>query len=106
MFHKNNAIAINLFYSFDSRSVKKHTQAALNRKRKLAQTTAPKSMRLHDFLARKREKTKSSSAPGINKARMVTLPLTFISSISINKYIYVFEKNNFETSKVQSHSTL
>ncbi|GFS12113.1 transcription factor SPT20 homolog [Elysia marginata] len=77
------------------RSVKKHTQAALNRKRKLAQSSAPKSMRLHDFLARRREKAKSSTAPGINKARQVidrfkktsqppTLPMP--ESIDVKKY--------------------
>ncbi|KAK3738279.1 hypothetical protein RRG08_039688 [Elysia crispata] len=76
------------------RSIKKHTQAALNRKRKLSQATAPKNMRLHDFLARKRERAKSSTAPGINKARLVidhfkktSQPtLSMPDSIDVKKY--------------------
>ncbi|GFN75635.1 transcription factor spt20 homolog [Plakobranchus ocellatus] len=76
------------------RSIKKHTQAALNKKRKLAQAPAPKNMRLHDFLARKRERAKSSTAPELNKARMVidhfkktSQPtLSMPESIDVKKY--------------------
>ncbi|XP_070196914.1 transcription factor SPT20 homolog isoform X2 [Littorina saxatilis] len=41
------------------RSMKRYSQVALNRKRKLAQGPAPKELRLLDFLHKKRDKTKT-----------------------------------------------
>ena len=41
------------------RAMKKHTQVALNRKRKLAQGPAPKELRLLDFLHKRRDKSKT-----------------------------------------------
>lgn len=38
------------------RSVKKYSQAAVNRKRKFAQGPAPKELQLYDFLHRKKDK--------------------------------------------------
>ncbi|XP_055958940.1 transcription factor SPT20 homolog isoform X1 [Patella vulgata] len=42
------------------RSVKKYTQAAVNRKRKLAQAPAPKELKLFDFITRKKEKNRNN----------------------------------------------
>ncbi|XP_076467933.1 uncharacterized protein LOC143298825 isoform X2 [Babylonia areolata] len=41
------------------RAMKKHTQVAVNRKRKLAQGPAPKELQLLDFLQKKRDKSKA-----------------------------------------------
>lgn len=41
-------------FFFFSRSVKKYSQAAVNRKRKFAKAPAPKELRLLDFISRKR----------------------------------------------------
>ncbi|CAG5120819.1 unnamed protein product, partial [Candidula unifasciata] len=76
------------------RSVKRYTQIALNRKRKLAQAPAPKGMHLFDFLAKKKEKSKAPASTGLSKARLIidnfkvkTQPqLTMPESIDVKKF--------------------
>ncbi|XP_059178959.1 transcription factor SPT20 homolog isoform X2 [Physella acuta] len=76
------------------RSVKRYTQAAVNKKRKLAQAPAPSGMRLHDFLSKKKEKNKVITQPGLNKARLVidgfklksSPQLTIPESIDVKKF--------------------
>ncbi|XP_074650481.1 uncharacterized protein LOC141905506 isoform X2 [Tubulanus polymorphus] len=41
------------------RSVKKYSQMAVNRKRKMSKSCAPKHLRLHDFITKKKDKVKS-----------------------------------------------
>ena len=48
-----------------SRSVKKFTQASVNRKRKFAQCPAPRHLKLHDFIEKHKEKSKM--APPVNQ---------------------------------------
>jgi len=54
------------------RSVKKHNQSAMNRKRKLEQAPAPANMKLFEFLSKKKDKSKQSPAINtLSKTRLV-----------------------------------
>ncbi|KAL3880036.1 hypothetical protein ACJMK2_032308 [Sinanodonta woodiana] len=81
-----------------TRSVKKFTQAAVNRKRKFAQCAAPKELRLFDFISKKKDR---KSVPPINlklgkpcvdmwKQRPVNL--TAPESVDVEKYAKANEK--------------
>ncbi|CAL1540545.1 unnamed protein product [Lymnaea stagnalis] len=77
------------------RSIKKNTQAAVNRKRKLGQAPAPKGMQLFDFLAKKKEKGKPVASTGLSKARLLVdsfkekpqQKLTVPESIDVKKFV-------------------
>ncbi|XP_005097353.1 transcription factor SPT20 homolog [Aplysia californica] len=53
------------------RCVKKNSQSALNRKRKLEQAPAPENLKLHDFLQKKKESKKPTGSSGLSKARLM-----------------------------------
>ncbi|XP_041358988.1 transcription factor SPT20 homolog [Gigantopelta aegis] len=81
------------------RSVRKYSQAAINKKRKLAQAPAPKELKLFDFLHRKRDRSRGT--PPINlkvaksnvdmwKQRIVQLQPP--ETIEVDKFAKAIEK--------------
>ena len=51
--------------------MKKFTQAAVNRKRKFAQSAAPAELKLHDFILKKKDK-KGASAVNLKLGKTVS----------------------------------
>uniref|UniRef100_A0A0L8H7H7 Spt20-like SEP domain-containing protein n=1 Tax=Octopus bimaculoides TaxID=37653 RepID=A0A0L8H7H7_OCTBM len=79
------------------RSVQKHSQVALNRKRKFAQAPAPKELRLLDFINKKRSKkgnTNPTMKPIPDPRNYRTLQLSPPQSLDVEKYVQGVEKNS------------
>ncbi|KAH3832330.1 hypothetical protein DPMN_105615 [Dreissena polymorpha] len=80
------------------RSVKKYNQSALNRKRKIAQSPAPRELQLHDFITTSRRDKKTAS-PGAKLSKTTVdfwkqkqVPLSTPEVIDVEKFAKVKEK--------------
>ncbi|XP_052794495.1 transcription factor SPT20 homolog isoform X2 [Mya arenaria] len=78
------------------RPVKKYTQAAMNRKRKFALSSAPRELQLHEFIAKKKEK-KTSAAAKLGKAcvdfwKQKAVSLVPPDSVDVDKFARVMDK--------------
>ncbi|OWF44222.1 transcription factor SPT20 homolog [Mizuhopecten yessoensis] len=74
------------------RSVKKYTQAAINRKRKFAQAAAPKELRLLDFLQKKKSRTHTPNVnlkigkPPVDMWQQRLVQLSVPETVDVEKY--------------------
>lgn len=74
------------------RSVKKYTQAAVNRKRKFAQAPAPKELRLLDFLQKKKSRTHTPNVnlkigkPSVDMWQQRPVQLSVPETVDVEKY--------------------
>jgi len=57
------------------RAVNKYSQTAMNKKQKLAQSLAPKHLKLHNFLNKRRDKLKSTSTVNLKVGKSVSVLL-------------------------------
>lgn len=85
------------------RSVKKYSQAAVNRKRKFEQSPAPRELKLHDFICSMREKKSGSTQASKSKSsvdswKFKPVPLTAPESVDVEKFAKVIERP-----KINSH---
>ena len=71
------------------RSVKKYSQAAINRKRKFEQVQAPKELRLHDFIHKKRVRSLPTVNLKVGKAVCSCMPLLYTFFLSLNEVVYL-----------------
>jgi hypothetical protein len=68
----------NSFYYVSRRSVKKYSQTAVNKKRKLALSAAPKHLKLHDFLSKRKDKSKTAPQVNLKVGKTVSVLLIFM----------------------------
>ena len=61
-----------MFPNVVNRSVKKSSQAALNKKSKMSHAPAPPHLKLHDFVTKKRDKVKGAPAVNLRVGKSVS----------------------------------
>ncbi|KAK2153312.1 hypothetical protein LSH36_301g03046 [Paralvinella palmiformis] len=81
------------------RAVNKYSQTAMNKKQKLAQSLAPKHLKLHNFLNKRRDKLKSTSTVNLKVGkscvdmwRQRDVHLNMPENIEVEKYAKLLEK--------------
>ncbi|KAL4234109.1 transcription cofactor [Mactra antiquata] len=88
------------------RSVKKYQQAAINRKRKFAASSAPSELKLYDFIMKKKDKklqpTTAAGKAAVDNWRTKPVILSSPESVDVEKFAKVIEKP--ETSVIKENS--
>jgi hypothetical protein len=80
------------------RSVKKFSQIAVNRKMKMSKSAAPKHLRLHDFIVKRKDKARTHPPVNLKVGKSVSISHQMWNSASIVNWLLKQDQDLLEKS--------